>query len=418
MARVFKFAQKEYGINCDTITFKGIDDTTFTYNGVPVMGQGSTLAVAAVTGSTPNNAGLAIALVGKQYTLTTEPADATHPGLVTAGAQNIGGAKTFASTIAASNFSGSSSGTNTGDAATPNVTLAVVGAVPNANGATLTGQVLNLQPASATQPGVVTAGTQTIAGNKTLTGTTAFSAEADFNADVYGAANVFLTSVLSSTVSNDILTLDGTSKVTKATNTMAINRTAGANALKIVGDLWLNNATAFATPTAAMLCAIEADTHNQVVPLRFACCNGIVPTTGQTCSLTPTQIAFGSMTPTNNQGFTFASNKFTFAKAGTYTFQIKVQFSAGPTEWAIKMRQGVSGGALSDTAQDGGITNSTLTGSVITIATFKLDAQGTTATDVDFTIAAQSFPAATFPTINSSGSFDYDFVGKFDYTEF
>ena len=50
----------------------------------------------------------------------------------------------------------------------PDVTLAAVGASPNANGASLAGQVLNLQPASGTQPGVVTTGTQTFAGLKTL----------------------------------------------------------------------------------------------------------------------------------------------------------------------------------------------------------------------------------------------------------
>lgn len=44
------------------------------------------------------------------------------------------------------------SGTNTGD-----VTLAAVGASPNANAASLSGQVLNLQPFDSTHPGVVTA---------------------------------------------------------------------------------------------------------------------------------------------------------------------------------------------------------------------------------------------------------------------
>lgn len=62
-------------------------------------------------------------------------------------------------TIGAANLSG----TNTGD-----LTLAAVGASPNANAASLSGQVLTLQPASSTQPGVVTAGTQTIAGAKTM----------------------------------------------------------------------------------------------------------------------------------------------------------------------------------------------------------------------------------------------------------
>jgi hypothetical protein len=53
------------------------------------------------------------------------------------------------------------SGTNTGD-----VTLGAVGSTPNANGATLTGQVWNAQPADATYPGVVTASAQTFAGSK------------------------------------------------------------------------------------------------------------------------------------------------------------------------------------------------------------------------------------------------------------
>jgi hypothetical protein len=49
--------------------------------------------------------------------------------------------------------------------------LAAVGAVPNANGASISGATLNLQPADGTNPGVLTAGAQTIGGAKTLTGT-------------------------------------------------------------------------------------------------------------------------------------------------------------------------------------------------------------------------------------------------------
>ncbi len=65
--------------------------------------------------------------------------------------------------VSGANLSGNQSGTNTGD-----LTLAAVGSSPNANGATLAAQVLNLQPADATNPGVVTTGTQTFAGLKTL----------------------------------------------------------------------------------------------------------------------------------------------------------------------------------------------------------------------------------------------------------
>ena len=56
-------------------------------------------------------------------------------------------------------------GTNTGD-----ITLANVGSSPNAQGASLSGQQLTLQPASASFPGVITTGTQTIAGAKTFSG--------------------------------------------------------------------------------------------------------------------------------------------------------------------------------------------------------------------------------------------------------
>ncbi len=58
------------------------------------------------------------------------------------------------------------SNTNTGD-----ITLASVGSSPAAAGASLSGQVLTLQPADGTNPGVITTGSQTIAGTKTFSST-------------------------------------------------------------------------------------------------------------------------------------------------------------------------------------------------------------------------------------------------------
>lgn len=72
--------------------------------------------------------------------------------------------------ISAANFSGSSSGTNTGD-----VSLGTFGSSPNSSGASLSGQVLTLQPANGSQPGGVSTTTQTFAGNKTFSGTIAAS---------------------------------------------------------------------------------------------------------------------------------------------------------------------------------------------------------------------------------------------------
>lgn len=80
------------------------------------------------------------------------------------------------------------------------ITLAAVGSTPNANGATLTGQVLNLQPADSTNPGVVTAtGDQFFGGNKYISyiqsgGTTLTQARIGSTANMV-AVGTFLSSV-------------------------------------------------------------------------------------------------------------------------------------------------------------------------------------------------------------------------------
>lgn len=134
--------------------------------------SGNILATGTVLGSNlsgTNTGDLTLAAVGSSpsanaaslsgQVLTLQPADGTNPGVITSGTQTIGGAKTFSSTIAASNLSG----TNTGD-----ITLASVGSSPAAAGASLSSQVLTLQPADGTNPGVVSTTTQTLAGAKTF----------------------------------------------------------------------------------------------------------------------------------------------------------------------------------------------------------------------------------------------------------
>jgi hypothetical protein len=92
--------------------------------------------------------------------LSLHAATSTQPGILTTGAQTIAGNKTFSGTVTASNLSG----TNTGD-----VTVTTVG-TGNANGMSVSGQVLRLHPATSTQPGILTTGTQTIKGDKTFDG--------------------------------------------------------------------------------------------------------------------------------------------------------------------------------------------------------------------------------------------------------
>jgi len=105
-------------------------------------------------------------LIGAQLSLTS--ATSSQPGVLTAGTQTIGGNKTFTGAISAANLSG----TNHGDLETDVVNTSA----PNStgmfmtNGNAATPQKLQLCAADGSNPGVITAGTQTIGGDKTFTG--------------------------------------------------------------------------------------------------------------------------------------------------------------------------------------------------------------------------------------------------------
>lgn len=106
-----------------------------------------------LTGSTPSGT------VTSSSVSSTDNAIARFDGTSGTVIQNSSAIIDDSGNITATNLSG----TNTG-----NVTLAAVGSTPNANGASLSGQVLNLQPADSLFPGVVTASAQTLAGVKTF----------------------------------------------------------------------------------------------------------------------------------------------------------------------------------------------------------------------------------------------------------
>lgn len=118
-----------------------------------------------VTATGPGSVAASIAKIqGTAVSGTTGSGNVVFSASPTLTGTLIGAAANFSSAISASNFSGSSSGTNTGD-----VTLAAFGSTPSANGASLSGQALTLQPADATHPGGVSIGTQSLAGAKTFT---------------------------------------------------------------------------------------------------------------------------------------------------------------------------------------------------------------------------------------------------------
>lgn len=93
-------------------------------------------------------------------------------------ARMTGSAVTVAVALSALNLSG----TNSGD-----ITLAAVGVTPNANAGSLIGQVLSLQPASSTFPGIITTAAQSFGGSKTFDASVVLKGGPWFDIRAYGA---------------------------------------------------------------------------------------------------------------------------------------------------------------------------------------------------------------------------------------
>jgi hypothetical protein len=147
------------GVSTSTQSFGGNKTFTGTIVASNLSGTNTGDVSFASFGATPSAS--AASLSGQIITL--QPADGSNPGGVSTTTQTFAGNKTFSGTIAASNFSGSSSGTNSGD-----VTLSTYGSTPNSNGASLSGQILTLQPADGSNSGGVSTTTQTFSGAKTF----------------------------------------------------------------------------------------------------------------------------------------------------------------------------------------------------------------------------------------------------------
>jgi hypothetical protein len=77
-------------------------------------------------------------------------------------------------------------------------TLSAIGSTPNVNGGTISGSTFNLEPANATNGGILTAGTQTIGGAKTFSNTTTFNSDITVNGLTVGkgARNVASNTVI------------------------------------------------------------------------------------------------------------------------------------------------------------------------------------------------------------------------------
>ena len=138
-----------------------------------------------------------------------------------------------------------------------------MGATPNANGASLTGQALNLQPADATNPGVVTAGAQTFGGAKTYNGALVAASSMEKQGISYSThennavatgANATATTPTKEIVrltNGSLTSLEGITAPAKSQKVILVNTTGAA--ISILEDTAATAADGFLTGTGADL---------------------------------------------------------------------------------------------------------------------------------------------------------------------
>ena len=200
----------------------------------------------------------------------TVPA-ASHPALVLDTVNALSGSdKLFSLKVqgvekayidANGNFSGTVSGA---------LVLAAVGSAPNANGMTLVSTTLNLQPADATHPGVVTTGTQTFAGAKTFSGGITASVTGNVTGNASGSAGAL------AITSGTNATPGSSGTLNTAAGTVVLDHTSGAvytltNSLIVAGAhvvAWLE--TNDATGKGLQSTVLNTSAHTAVFTLQAA----------------------------------------------------------------------------------------------------------------------------------------------------
>jgi hypothetical protein len=218
--------------------FWGLDLTSYL---VALSNHSATGITLAAVGSAPNANGATLS----GTTLNLQPADDTHPGVVSTGTQTFAGDKTVDGNLAATNLSGN----NTGD-----VSISGFSATPSAKGLNNSGQAIFMTAADGTRPGGVSTAAQTFAGAKTFANSPVFSTATHVRANRNSSAlslSVGTTAVVFSTEEYDTRNeYDPTTGIFTAAEAgyYAVKATVTTNAIAYVAgdaldiELWKNGA--------------------------------------------------------------------------------------------------------------------------------------------------------------------------------
>lgn len=269
----------------------------------------------AAVGAVPNANGASLS----GQVLTLQAADGSSPGLLTAGVQTIGGAKTFSGAISASNLSG----TNTGD-----VTIGT------GNGLSLVSQALSLALSSTATVGALSAADWNTFNGKQAAGSYITALTGDITASGPGSAVTTYNGIVPLSKGGTGLDLTGKTVLTNDNTVTAIANKTFATTTTVFADTSAPTKTLainLASATAGNLMTL-ASVHNAARQLTLPNGSGILGMNSATdlsnLSLAAT-VAAGAMTfdiktgtgstPAAGSGTPFISRRSTTATVGTYT---------------------------------------------------------------------------------------------------